>query len=465
MSANAADEPRLPVLGRARKSVYALGDVTVNMALSSLGLVYTSYFLTQVADLRPALAGLIPLLGRFVDAITDPAMGRISDHTHWKSGRRRPWFLIGAIPFGVLFALLWSDPPLASQGARFAYYTTVYCLMSVAMTVVSVPYLAIQPEMALGYDERTSLNTYRTAGSLFGVMLAVSVRSVADVFGGGASGFALAGIAYGLIVAIPWIAVYAATFERPNFQMRPAETGTVEAVRMVMKHRTFTLLTAIYIMGRISMDLASALLILYVDFWIGRPGDFLPTMVIFVTFVILALPFWRRMAEGREKSRIFILGSVWWMLSSLFLYAIQPDWPRPFLFMFVAFVGVGYAVVDVMPWSMLGEVIDEDDLETGERREGLYNGFFTFLRKLGGALGVSLVMLILDVAGLTAGEVQSETTRQAIRWLTALGPAFFLAVGIWLARGYPLDRTTHREIVRRLEERRRLRETARPEGS
>ena len=113
-------------------------------------------------------------------------------------------------------------------------------------------------------------------------------------------------------------------------------------------------------------------------------------------------------------------------------------------------VGLGYAVVDLMPWSMLGEVIDEDDLATGERREGLYNGVFTFLRKLGGALGVFLVMGLLDLLGYQKGETQSETARQAIRWMTGLAPAFFLIAGVLLARGYPLSRARHAEILRKL---------------
>jgi Na+/melibiose symporter-like transporter len=106
-----------------------------------------------------------------------------------------------------------------------------------------------------------------------------------------------------------------------------------------------------------------------------------------------------------------------------------------------------------MPWSMVGEVIDEDDLSTGERREGLYNGVFMFIRKLGGALGVFLVLSILDLAGYTKAETQSETARQAIRWMTAVAPAFFLGVGILLARGYPLTRQAHETILRALDER------------
>jgi GPH family glycoside/pentoside/hexuronide:cation symporter len=138
------------------------------------------------------------------------------------------------------------------------------------------------------------------------------------------------------------------------------------------------------------------------------------------------------------------------MALSLGLVLVQPDWPRWIVLAYVPFVGLGFAVVDVMPWSMLGEVIDEDDLLSGERREGLYNGMFGFLRKLGGAIGVFLVMGILDLLGYEKGETQSETARQAIRWMTGLAPASFLIVGVWLARIYPLTRKRHAEILRDL---------------
>jgi sugar (glycoside-pentoside-hexuronide) transporter len=442
-----------PRLGPARKTVYALGDVTINTALTSMSLVYTSYFLVQVADVRPLLAGLVPLIGRVVDAVTDPLMGEISDRTPWRVGRRRPWFLIGAVPFGLSFAALWVDLPADSEGARFAYYTAMYCLLSMAMTVVSVPYLAIQPEMALDYDERTSLNTYRTVGSMTGLAVAVNVREVAQLVGGGEPDFAGAGVLLGIFVTLPWIAVFLATFERRR--LHDGTTATFLAgLRSVFAHRTFSRLTAIYIMGRISMDLAGALIILYTTFWLGRIEDFNLVMMCFLGSTTLALPLWLHLARGRDKARVFVLGSLWWMTWSVALAFVQPEWPRWVVFVGVAVVGVGYAVVDLMPWSMVGEVVDEDELEGGLRREGIYNGVFTFLRKLGGALGVAMVMGVLDLAGYEKGEQQTETARQAIRWSTALAPAFFLGIGVWLARGYPLTRERHDAIRRELARRR-----------
>lgn len=434
------------------KAIYALGDLTINTALASLALVYTSFFLTQVAGLRPALAGLVPLIGRVIDAFCDPLMGRLSDRTRWRGGRRRPYFLLGALPFGISFAALWIDLPEASQATRFAYYTAVYCVSALCMTVLSIPYLALLPEMATGYDERTSLNTYRMVGSLGGVFVAIIIRPLAEACGGGASGYALAGALVGALLIAPWPLIHRCTFERPEFA-RPSETHLLTELREVTRHRAFNILTLAFLSGRIAMDLISALLILYVTYWIGRSGDFEIIMSLFLLSVVAALPVWLHIARGRDKARIFVVGSLWWMSSGLLFLFVTPEWSTAWLVAIACFSGIGYAVVDVMPWAMLGEVIDEDDLLTGERREGVYNGIFTFLRKLGGALAVFLALGLLDLLGFRQGVEQTETVRQTIRWMTALAPTAFLAVGVWAALRYPLSRDVHASILRQLERR------------
>ena len=445
-------------LGAPAKAAYALGDLTSNTALSALSLVYASYFLIEVAGLRGALAGLVPLVARTLDAFADPLMGRLTDATSWRAGRRRPYFLLGALPFGVGFAALWWTPPFASQAALFAYYAGAYILVSLAMTVLSVPYLALIPEMALGYDARTSLNTFRSAGAVLGTLGAVGIRPLSRVFGGGSEGFVAAGAIYGVALALPWLLVHRVSFERPEFQGRGAEAGLREALAAVFGNRSFTQLTLLYLFGRIAMDLVGALVILYMTHWIGRSRDFEPLMALFLLCVLAALPFWLKLAGRYDKVTVFIAGSLLWAAVSLLAFAFGPETPRWALFVWAAAAAVGYAVVDIMPWAMVGEVIDEDDLAHGERREGLYNGVFTFLRKLGGALGVFLVLGILDLAGFVKSEdgvSQSESARQAIRWLTAGAPCVFLLIGVWFARGYPLGREAHARIVAALDARAR----------
>ena len=432
------------------KSIFALGDLSTNTALSTLALVFTSYFLVEVGGLRPALAGTVPLIGRVVDAFTDPLMGRISDHTSWRLGRRRPYFLIGALPLGIFFALLWSNPSELGEAGRFVYYTVVYTALNIAMTVVSVPYLALQPEMALDYDERTSLNGYRSIGSLLGIVVALGLRPVAEMAGAGEAGFRTAGIVLGVLLALPWIAVYAVTFERAGFGGRQALLSFAATTRACWRQRAFRRLVGLYLAGRVSIDLTGAMLVLYFTHWLGRSADFEITMLIFLLSSVLALPVWLAISRRVDKATAFIAGSVWWMLGLVGMMFVEPGWPRWVLFVFAPVVAAGYAAVDLMPWAMLGEVVDEDELASNERREGIYNGLFAFLRKLAGAVAVFAALGILDLCGLEAGSPAGPEAQLAIRVLTTLAPAASLVLAIIFARGYPLTRARHEAIVAEL---------------
>lgn len=446
MKPTARGEP-LPVW---TKAVYALGDVSSNAVLATLSLVFASYFLVEVAGMRPLYAGLVPLIGRFVDAITDPLMGRISDHTTWRWGRRRPYLLIGAAPMGILFGLMWWTPEGLGELGKLAYYATAYSALMCAVTVISVPYLALQPEMALDYDERTSLNAYRSVGSVLGIILALSLRPLVELAGGGAAGFAKVGVLLGGALAVPWLAVHRVTFERPGFSRPAHEVSFFTALRSCMRQRAFRRLVGLYLWGRVAIDLTGVMLVLYFTHWIGRSEDFELMMLIFMVSGVLVLPLWIRISRKVDKSSAFILGAVWWMLGLCGMLPVQPDWPRWVLMAFAPIVAAGYAAVDLMPWAMLGEIADEDELASEERREGIYNGLFTFLRKLAGAIAVFTALSILDVAGLQPGGPQSETTLWAIRLLTSLAPALCLVFAVAWARGYPLTRARHEAIVAEL---------------
>lgn len=463
-----------PPTGRIRtlsifdKLVFGLGDLTVNTALSSMSLVYTSYFLTQVAGLRPVLAGLVPLVGRVFDAIIDPLMGRLSDHTRFASGRRRPYLLIGAIPFGASFALMWVEPTFLGswdgQSARFVYYSLAYFSAALWMTVLSIPYMALIPEMAVDYDARTSLNSFRNFGSMIGLFVAISIRPFAEFLGGGATGFALAGALVGAALVPPWLAVHRVSFERPGFHGAADSLTLREGLRLMSQNAAFRRLLVIFLTGRIAMDVIGALLILYVTFWLGRSSDFEPVMLGFLCTVLLVLPVWLHIARGREKHHVFAIAAAMWMAGGLLFLFADPGWSTAAVVGLACVSALGYCAVDLMPWAMLGEVIDADEDATGERRDGLYNGFFTFFRKLAGALGVFLVMSLLDLLGFERSGTQSDTVRQAIRWMTFLAPGLVLAIGAFAAMHYPLTRARHDEIARRLAARRGLGRTGERAG-
>jgi len=444
---NITDE-RLSATG---KAVYALGDHTVNLVLSAVSLLYFK-FLLEHGGLSPFLAGLVIWIARIVDAFTDPAMGRLSDMTRWRAGRRRPYFLIGALPFGLFFALMWLSVPFGSESARFAYYASIYVCVSLGMTCVSVPYLALIPEMATEYDERTSLNTFRSVAAVLGTLAAVGMKPVADAFGGDSTAWVYTAALTAVWLVVPWIAVYAVSFERPAYT-GSASLGFVDGIRALAAHRSYRILSTLYILARIAVDLIGAMLLLYFAYSIGREEDFAPTLALFLVIVVVSLPVWLAYARRSDKRTLFIAGAAWWSAIQVTLFFGDSDWPRWVLFAVPALAAVGYAVAEMMPWAMLGDVIDEDELATGERREGMYVGFFTFLRKIGGATAVLAMGLVLELSGFVGGIARGEQTELAllsIRTMTSLVPMAVLLLAIAVAIRYPLTRKAHARIINAL---------------
>ena len=227
----------------------------------------------------------------------------------------------------------------------------------------------------------------------------------------------------------------------------------VSAFRLALRRRSFLQLMGFYLTGRVAMDLVGALLILYFTYYLGRGDDFEFAMGAFLLAAILTLPGWLRLSLRHDKATIFQIGCVIWIVAQILMVLAPSDASTWVLYGIVCFTGIGFGVVDLMPWAMLGEVVDEDELETGERREGIYNGLFMFLRKLAGAIAVLLVMSLLDLLGFEKAAVQSSLVRTAILVLTTAAPAIFLVLSVWLARGYPLTRERHEQILVELGER------------
>ena len=435
------------------KLIYGLGDHSVNVALVALTMILP-FYLTEVVGMRFALAGLVPLVGRSVDAITDVWMGRLSDRTTWKAGRRRPYLLIGALPFALSFWLIWVVPSIESPGLQFAYYATIYAVFSISMTVVAIPYQALLPELTDDYQQRSTLATFRSVSSILGTLLTLlCFKPLADALGGDAPAWTTAGALLAVWILLPWLPIYWVTYER-NRETSPPTLAARDYFGLLVGNASFRRLIGLFAFGRIAIDLPMALFLHYFTYVIGRPGDFEIVMGVFLVSTVVAMPFWLRLADGRDKSTIYIWSGCGWVFGLLCLFVNQPEWPFAVIVFSTILAGVGYSAADMLPWSMVADVADEDEIRSGERREGLYVGVFTFVRKLAGALGVALAFNVLDWVGFEAGEEPRDAVLWVLRSLTALIPVFFVILSMWIAGGYPLGRRRHAEILEELASRR-----------
>jgi Na+/melibiose symporter-like transporter len=328
-------------------------------------------------------------------------------------------------------------------------------LISLCMTVAAVPYHALLPELTDDYHERTSLATYRSVASILGTLFTLLVfRPLANALGGDARAWQIAGAVLAFWIVLPWWPIWRVTYERRTFS-GVVQGSTREYFQLLYRNQSFRRLIGLFTLGRIAIDLPMALFLHYFTYVIGRPGDFEIVMGLFLVSVVFAMPVWLRFARGRDKATVYRYGCLGWVFGLGCLFLIQPEWPFAITVVATMLAGIGYSAADMIPWSMVADVADEDELTSGERREGLYVGVFTFLRKIAGALGVAGAFLVLDLAGFRPGHTNDAAVVWALRAMTALVPAVFVILSAWVASGYVLGSQRHRAILDELESRKR----------
>src|SRR5262245_44755635 len=201
-------EKRLPF---SVKLLYGSGD----WGISSIGMmrsIFYAIYLTDVVGLEPRLASFGALVGIIWDAVNDPIIGIISDRLHTKWGRRRPFLLWFAIPFGLSFVILWSAPNWDNQIALMIYVTISFMVSDTLTTLVSVPFMSLTPELTPDYDERTSLTSFRSFFQFVGALsMVIAAPSIVDLVirSGGSQqrGFMIVGAIFGAISVIPLILI------------------------------------------------------------------------------------------------------------------------------------------------------------------------------------------------------------------------------------------------------------------
>lgn len=212
MASLVQEKPKERELKLINKLAYGAGDLSGAIFAGIYGFFMLA-FLLDVAGLSPGYAGLIFAIAQIWDALTDPLVGTLSDRTRTRWGKKRPWLLFGAVPFGIAFFLHWLVPPLDGT-ALFLYYLVVALFLRTAFTAVNVPYAALTPELSRDYDERTQLNTFRFFFSIVGSMTAIILHPIivglgSDQFVGHAMS---AGVWMVVIIVTIWMC-FAGTYE------------------------------------------------------------------------------------------------------------------------------------------------------------------------------------------------------------------------------------------------------------
>lgn len=467
MSASSTD--RLPTRVRL---AYGAGELGPAMAGSTM-IFFQLVFLTNVAGLRADLAGTVLLIGKVWDAVNDPLIGWLSDRTRTRWGRRLPWIALSAVPFALFFWLQWIVPGFVAaenQLALFAYYAVVSLVFNTFYTGLTLPHSALTPEFSRDYDERSRITASRMAfslgGSVGGLLLAVLVFKLlaaappaAQYASLGAAISLVALVAMAVCLAGIWRPVLARDPSLANSPPPPAPAvGIREQWRIVSSNRPYLIVCGIYLFSWLAMQFTAAILPFFVASWMRLPALQFQFLALTVQATALALiPAWAWLSVRAGKKAVYFYGMAFWLVAQAGLVFVQPG--QTALMYALGFVaGFGISVCYLIPNAMLPDTIELDELRTGQRREGVFYGFFVFLQKTSLALGTFVVGQALAAAGYissTGGTVtQPESALNAIRFAIGPLPAISLLIGIALTAIYPITKARHAEILRELAARR-----------
>ncbi len=457
------------------KMAYGAGDlgpaITANIVV-----VFLLVFFTNVAGLDPGLAGSILLIGKIWDAINDPMVGALSDRTESKWGRRLPWMLWGAVPFGFFFFLQWvvphfSDNPSTNQWGLFGYYVIISIFANIFYTIVNLPYTALTPELTQNYDERTSLNSFRFAFSISGSILSLIVALV--LFGvfptDPIKQYLLIGGVCAVISVLPlyWCVfgirqrVLEGEARRQANPLPPQTMSYWEQLKVAFRNRPFLYVVGIYLCSWLAVQNTVAIIPYFVQNWMGLAEQDFTKVVIAVQVTGLVMLFvWTAVSKRVGKKAVYFMGMSVWVIAQIGLFLLQPGQVVG-MYVLAVMAGFGVSTAYLVPWSMIPDVIELDELNTGQRREGLFYGYMVLLQKVALAIGVFLVGQSLQVSGFlktVAGQpkpIQPDSALWAIRLMIGPIPAAILLIGLVLAYFYPITREVHAEILLKLHERKR----------
>ncbi len=465
MSESAPTE-KLPLHIRA---IYGFGDFGTSAAATARTLFWF-IFLTNVVGMRAAWVGIILLVGRLWDSINDPLVGTLSDRVNTRWGRRRPFLLFFALPFSFLFALTFVIPPFDSEIGKAIYFIIVFLLYDTVYTLISVPYSALAPELSPEYDERSSLAGWRVAATILATLVtgALFIFVAEDVFAplfggipdGLRAGFAITAAVWGVMLAIPPLLLFVAVREPADHKPVTDPIRPVQTFKEVFANRPFRLAATIYLLSMAAVDIVLLIFVRFlIDYVRVEPGfeNLILGTVLGTALVSMPLNVWLMRRLGKRVTYIVMMS--YFIVVLLILGLVQPG-GQNWMLLAAFLAGLGYGAASAIPWAIVADVVEADELVHGVRREGIYFGYLVFFRKLAGALSAFAVSILLDRTGYlssTTGTLplpQPESALLMMRLAVSVIPAVLFFLAVLVAWRYPLTRDAYNEIRRQLEERR-----------
>ncbi len=439
----------------ANRLMYGSGDMFGGGSFLLIGMLYM-FFLTEVVGLSPALAGMVFMVGKVWDAISDPLMGYISDHTNSNVGRRRIYFLLGLLPIPISFFLLWLPVNFSTNLSLFLYYSFAYLLFNTVFTMVMVPYSALNAEITYDYQERTRLSGFRIIFSQISALLAGTIPKliINSYPNNPEKGHLIMAAVFSVLYTLPWLFVYFGTWELPYEKSTEVEHSLKELFRSfgaIFKNVSFRIHMGMYICAYSAMDILMALFAYYLRYSLDQEQAYPLAMGALLITQIFACLVYIKIANTQGKGTAFVTGLSLWAAAMIVSYTLGPDSPVALLVVVSILIGAGLSAGVMIPWAILPSITDVDELITSKKRAGIYAGAMTLTRKMiQGVIAMPVVGFMLGAIGYVPNQIQTPETLLKLKLFFMLGPICLIVLGISFGLKFKITPTTHAILVKEI---------------
>ncbi len=438
---------------------YALGDAAAGGITWKIMSIAFPLFFTNVYGLSLVDTAALMLIARMFDVFTDPIMGSLADRTVSKWGTYRPWLILGAVPFGLIFALLLYTPDFGPVGKR-VYAYTLYLLMMAVYTAVNVPYGSLLGVMTNDDNEKNQFSSYRMVGAYaMGFITLFSFPYIQKAIGGTEQHqYAVIGVIFGTMAALMTLACGLMTKER----LKPVRSEKFEFKQFadLVKNKPWVYLTSIGVCTNFFNGFRYAVAGYMFTYCMDGDvtlGAFIINFTVFMAIgeVVCMIfggvsPAFTKMIGSKKMA--FVWASAICVATSLIFFLIPMD--KSLMWLMIAVViltSIGVGLYSPLLWSMYADVADYATEKNGTSSTGLIFSSGTMAQKLGGAVSGALVAALLGVAGATMvtdefgnktidPESVNDSVRTMIWMLFSVFPAIIALIMGWLAYKFPIKK-------------------------
>ena len=410
---------------------YGLPGLPLAILLLPLFITVPTYYADDLG-LGFTTVGLVLLLARVWDVVTDPLVGALSDQTRSRFGRRRPWLLAG-MPLMVAGAWALFQPSNAIAWPHLAMATVTLYLGG---TMVMLPYTAWAAELSSDHHERSRIAGAREAALVIGTLCAMAVPALFDID----RVIIMDGTAIALLVLTPLtIGIALIVLPDPPVARQLTQKLGLLGFEQLWRNHPFRQLISAYFVNGIAYGLPATLFLLYTEHVLGRPDWSWLLLIIYFTSAIVALPLWLAVSHRLGKRHSWIL-AMSMAATGFWPAALLGDGDLVWFIVICIWTGIPLGAELVMPPSMQADVVDLDTARTGYRRTGMLFGLWGVATKIPLALGVGIAFPILGLVGFSGdAATNSPTSLMVLAGLYGLVPVAFKLLAIRLIWNYPLD--------------------------